>query len=52
MRTPRGNTVRGSKVKKLRKLYRAFVESILKDIPEGYGPISFRVFRKRMCAKR
>jgi hypothetical protein len=40
--------VRGTKVKKLRRLYRQWVDTFLKEIPEGYEPISFRVFRKRV----
>lgn len=45
--------MRGSKVKKLRKMYRAFREEVSHyDLPEGARLISFRVFRKRVCARR
>lgn len=44
--------MRGSKVKKLRKAYRAWVETFFREIPDGYRPISFRVFRKRVCARQ
>jgi hypothetical protein len=45
--------VRGSKVKKLRKMYRQWFAIVSNmDIPEGARLISFRVFRKRICAKQ
>lgn len=43
--------MRGSKVKKLRKLYRLWVDTFIKEIPEGYAPISFRVFRRRVTSE-
>lgn len=40
--------MRGTKVKRLRKRYRAMVEKVKHVIPEGMGVISFRVFKKRV----
>lgn len=44
--------MRGSKVKKLRKLYRTWIDAILPHIPKDAHPISFRTFRKRVCARQ
>ena len=40
--------MRGTKVKRFRKMYTAWVMAIAPRIPEGMKAISFRVWRRRV----